>query len=416
MKIKRFQARNMREAMNRVRQELSGDAVILESRRLADGVEVVAAVDYDETPAQQTLRAVQAAEPPPPAAPRPQYAPSPVAASPWSPSPRSGDSELAALRREIAEVKSLIQSQLAGLSWSREKMQQPQRAGLFRALLGLGLEPALARELSAEAGTEADADQAKRGVLNGLARKLPVLPREPLIDTAGGQQVLALVGPTGVGKTTTIAKLAARYAERHGSRDIALISTDHYRIGAQEQLFHYGRLLGVPVQTARDAGELESLIGRLADRRLILIDTAGMGPRDRLLSNQLSLLRPLAGKLSSYLVMPGGASGGDCDHIVAQFRATPLAGCILTKLDEATRIGAALSAAVRHQLALAWVCDGQRVPEDLCAARADDLVRRACELARLLPQGRDEEMLADDYAAAQPGRQGLHGGASHVAV
>jgi flagellar biosynthesis protein FlhF len=416
MKIKRFQARNMREAMNRVRQELSGDAVILESRRLADGVEVVAAVDYDETPAQQTLRAVQAAEPPPPPiAPRPQY---PSAASP-SPSPwsaRSGDGELAALRREIAEVKSLMQSQLAGLSWSREKMQQPQRAGLFRALLGLGLEPALARELSAEVSAEQDGDQAKRSVLNGLARKLPVLPREPLIDTAGGQQVLALVGPTGVGKTTTIAKLAARYAERHGSRDIALVSTDHYRIGAQEQLFHYGRLLGVPVQTARDAGELEALLGRLADRRLILIDTAGMGPRDRLLSNQLSLLRPLAGKLSTYLAMPGGASTGDCDHIVAQFRATPLAGCILTKLDEATRIGAALSAAVRHQLALAWVSDGQRVPEDLCAVRAEDLVRRACELARLLPQTRDEETLADDYALAQSSRQSLHGGADHVAV
>lgn len=413
MKIKRFQARNMREAMNRVREELSGDAVILESRRLADGVEVVAAVDYDETPAQQTLRAVQAAEPPPPAAPRPQYTPAP-SPSPWS--ARSGDSELASLRREIAEVKSLMQSQLAGLSWSREKMQQPQRAGLFRALLGLGLEPALARELSGEVSAEQDADQAKRSVLSGLARKLPVLPREPLIDTAGGQQVLALVGPTGVGKTTTIAKLAARYAERHGSRDIALVSTDHYRIGAQEQLFHYGRLLGVPVQTARDAGELEALLGRLADRRLILIDTAGMGPRDRLLSNQLSLLRPLAGRLSTYLVMPGGASAGDCDHIVAQFRATPLAGCILTKLDEATRIGAALSAAVRHQLALAWVCDGQRVPEDLCAVRAEDLVRRACELARLLPQARDEEVLADDYAVAQSGRQAQHGGASHVAV
>ena len=412
MKIKRFTGRNMREAMAKVRAELSDQAVILESRRLADGVEVVAAVDYDQTLPQQSLRQAMEDERDwiPAASPEPEPPPRRP-----SPATVATDPDLSLLRQEIGEVKALMQSQFAGLSWSREKVQQPQRAALFRAMLGLGLEPALARELCGSGDGVAEVEQAKRAVLQALARKLPVLPQEPLIDTSEGQQVLALVGPTGVGKTTTIAKLAARYASRHGSRDIALVSTDHYRIGAQEQLFHYGRLLGVPVQTARDGNELQQLLERLSDRKLVLIDTAGMGPRDRLLANQLSLLRPLAGKLRSYLVLSGSASAGDCDHIVAQFRATPLAGCILTKLDEATRIGAALSASVRHQLALAWVCDGQRVPEDLCAARADDLVRRACELARLLPQSPDEELLASDYVRAMSPPSPRLGGA-HVAV
>lgn len=416
MKIKRFTARNMREAMNKVRDELSDQAVILESRRLADGVEVVAAVDYDETHQQQSLRPAPVAEPepiavsspPPPPPPRPQTQPPSMQAA--------NDVELTTLRQEIAEVKALMQSQLAGFSWMREKTEQPQRAALFRALLGLGLDAALARELGHSVEADADPDHAKRSVLQALANKLPMLPGEPVIDTAEGQQVIALVGPTGVGKTTTVAKLAARYTARHGSRDIALISTDHYRIGAQEQLFHFGRLLGVPVQSARDANDLQQMLASLSDRKLVLIDTAGMGPRDRLLANQLALLRPLLGKLRSYLVLPGGTSAGDCDHIVAQYRATPLAGCILTKLDEATRIGAALSATVRHQLPLAWVCDGQRVPEDLCAARADNLVRRACELTRLLPQSLDEELLASDYAASFTAKSARHGGAAHVAV
>jgi len=412
MKIKRFTARNMREAMNKVRDELSDQAVILESRRLADGVEVVAAVDYDETLPQQALRPAPRPEP----APTPAASPEPPRPRPAAPPPPASDPELATLRQEIAEVKALMQTQLAGFSWMREKSEQPQRAALFRALLGLGLDPVLARELGHSVASDADPEHAKRAVLQALANKLPMLPGEPLIDTTDGQQVIALVGPTGVGKTTTVAKLAARYTARHGTRDIALISTDHYRIGAQEQLFHFGRLLGVPVQTARDANELQQMLGSLADRKLVLIDTAGMGPRDRLLANQLALLRPLIGTLRSYLVLPGGGSAGDCDHIIAQYRATPLSGCILTKLDEATRIGAALCAAIRHQLPLAWVCDGQRVPEDLCAARADNLVRRACELPRLLPQRLDEELLAGDYTSAFHANAHRSGGAAHVAV
>ena len=405
MKIKRFTARTMRDAMAKVRQELSEDAVILESRRLADGFELVAAVDYDETPQQQALRPAPAVAAP---------APAPAITLPSRPA-FTPDPELSVLRAEIAEMKALMQSQLAGLAWSREKVQQPLRASLFRSLLNIGLDPALARELGGGEESPLGAEQARRSALHTLARRLPVLPQEPLIDPAAGPQVIALVGPTGVGKTTTIAKLAARCAARHGTRDIALISTDHYRIGAQEQLFHYGRLLGVPVQSARDANELEQLLDRLADRKLVLIDTAGMSPRDRLLANQLALLKPLAARLRSFLVLPGGSSAGDCDHIIGQYRAVPLAGCILTKLDEATRIGAALSAAVRHQLPLSWVCDGQRVPEDLCAARPDDLVRRACELARALPQTPDDETLAEGYAAALAPRAGAAPEVAHVA-
>jgi len=383
MKIKRFTAPSMREAMNQVRTTLSADAVILESRRTATGVEVVAAIDYDH------LSPPTAAEMPSPAA----------AATPSRPHFElrlQDDPELVALKRDVQDVKRLLQEQLGGLLWRDTKVNQPQRAQLFTRLSQLGLSAKLSRDLVAGLSPDHEGERADNAVLSDLAQRIPVLGNEAL--TEGG--VIALVGPTGVGKTTTIAKLAARYAAHFGTRDIALVSTDHYRIGAQEQLFTYGRLLGVPVHTARDASELEALLLKLADRRLVLIDTAGMGPQDRQLAAQLSLFRPLAGKLRTYLAMTASGQASDYEQTITQFRAVPLAGCILTKCDEATRIGAALSACIQHALGIAYLTDGQRVPEDLQLPRADELVRRSIALARQWPELPEDDELARRYGDA----------------
>ena len=385
MKIKRFTAPSMREAMNQVRSTLSADAVILESRRTATGVEVVAAVDYDHLTPPDVLAAQLQAH------------------APAAPAPRSSfelrlqdDPELIALKRDVQDVKRLLQEQLGGLMWSQTKTAQPQRAQLFSRLSQLGLSASLSRELVTGLSPDFDGERADNAVLSDFAQRIPVLTNEAL--TEGG--VIALVGPTGVGKTTTIAKLAARYAAHFGARDIALVSTDHYRIGAQEQLFTYGRLLGVPVHTARDATELEALLLKLADRKLVLIDTAGLAPRDRQLAAQLSLFRPLAGKLRTYLAMTASAQASDYEQTIAQFRAVPLAGCILTKFDEATRIGAALSATIQHQLGIAYITDGQRVPEDLQLPRGDSLVRRAIALSRQWPDRPEDDELARRFADA----------------
>jgi flagellar biosynthesis protein FlhF len=369
MKIKRFTAPSMRDAMHQVRSTLSADAVILESRRTANGVEVVAAVDCEHlAPVRQ------------PAATTPASVRAPVSAP-------VEDPELASLKLEVLEVKRLLKEQLGSPLVADPRGQHPQRTQLFSRLMELGLTAGLSRQLVSALAEGYEGERADNAVLSDLAQRIPVLHEVAPLE--GG--VIALVGPTGVGKTTTIAKLAARYAAHMGTRDIALVSTDHYRIGAQEQLFTYGRLLGVPVHTARDSAELEALLLKLADRKLVLIDTAGMAPGDRQLAAQLSLFRPLAGKLKTYLAMTASGQASDYEQTLAQFRAVPLAGCILTKLDEATRIGAALAATIHHQLGIAWLTDGQRVPEDLQLPRGDTLVRKALALARQWPDAANED-------------------------
>jgi len=400
MKIKRFAAATMREAMNQVRTVLSADAVILESRRTATGVEVVAAIDYDHL------------APPPDATLNPGATPATAPRNTFE-LRLQDDPELIALKRDVQDVKRLLQEQLGGLMWSQTKTHQPQRAELFGRLSQLGLSATLSRELVSALSPDFEGERADNAVLSDLAQRIPVLTNEAL--TEGG--VIALIGPTGVGKTTTIAKLAARYAAHFGTRDIALVSTDHYRIGAQEQLFTYGRLLGVPVHTARDATELEALLLKLADRKLVLIDTAGLGPQDRQLAAQLSLFRPLAGKLRTYLTMTASGQASDYEQTIAQFRAVPLAGCILTKLDEATRIGAALTATIQHQLGIAYLTDGQRVPEDLQLPRGDALVRRAISLSQQWPDRPEDDELARRFVdAAAAATRTAKQGAAHAAV
>jgi len=194
---------------------------------------------------------------------------------------------------------------------------------------------------------------------------------EDVVEKGG---VIALVGPTGVGKTTTIAKLAARYALRRGVRHAALISTDNYRVGAHEQLRTYGRLLDIPLRNALNKEELQSHLDDLVDKDLVLIDTAGMSQRDLRISEQLSVLKESKANIKVYLVLAATSQLSGLEETISVFRGINLDGCILTKLDEATSIGPALSAIIEQKLPLAYVSDGQRVPEDLHLARIDKLI------------------------------------------
>lgn len=491
MKIKRFIAKNMREAIRQVREEQGADAVILSNRRLNGGIEVVAAVDYDEALMQQSLRRASAPVAPPqpverPLAPEPEAVPPRLAAAVTSAGPdraaldhllaEFGQPESAprlssapsapvpepkpslssalpravaaaamtpafasiarqsqagtpiglpvgnqagnlaaamnavavsapepepvssqafeALKSELGGMRRMIEQQLSGLAWHDLKTHRPQRLAVLRAMADIGLEPSLARTIADEIPDATTPERARFLPLGMLARRIPVTKSDIILD--GG--IVALVGPTGVGKTTTIAKLAARYAERHGLRDIALVAMDHYRIGAQEQLYTYGRLLGVPVYTVSPHQSLADTLLKLADRKLVLIDTMGLSPRDNALAGQVEMLEQAHPKLRAYLVMAANAQAADQDEVVRRFGATQLSGCILSKLDETTRIGGALSVAVRHGLPLAYVTDGQRVPEDIEIAKADQLVIRAMQLARSLPAGIDDETLALQFA------------------
>ena len=401
MKIKRFLAKSMREAIRLVREEQGPDAVILSNRRVGSEIEVVAAVDYDVSLIQQVQR--QAAQETKevsetPAAEKVAPEKSVAAATPTiNPEPIKTDNvEITQVREELSDIRRLMERQLAGLIWKDLKQSQPERVAVLSVLNDIGLDNELARQIAGEVPEDTDSDRARFLPLGLLSRRIPVVKDDPVLE--GG--VIALIGPTGVGKTTTLAKLAARYAENFGTRDLALVTTDHYRIGAQEQLFTYGRLLGIPVHTASNSVELSELMTRLSDRKMVLIDTAGMAPRDLNLAAQFSELRGISKPVKTFLVMAANSQAGSLNEIVNRFGTTPLSGCILTKLDESTRIGGALSVAIRHNLPIAFTTDGQKVPEDLQQARADRLVIRAMQLVRQCPAEAEDSTLAVKFTGA----------------
>jgi flagellar biosynthesis protein FlhF len=231
-----------------------------------------------------------------------------------------------------------------------------------------------------------------------LARHLPIVNDPTCV--AGG--ITAIVGPTGAGKTTTVAKLAARWCMQHGSQDLALVSTDGYRIGAREQLATYARMLGAPMHTANGAKDLARVLERLKSKKLILIDTAGMGPRDVRLIEQLATLKYGASRARVLLALPAQAEGQALDEIVCAFVRIKPAACVLTKVDEAASLGGAISTVLRHHLKIAYVCNGQRVPEDLHASHLKRiwLVRAALELGQRSPAARDAGYLARNFGRA----------------
>ena len=411
MKIKRLCAANIREAMRKIREELGPEAVILSNQRTAAGFEIVAAIDYDEQtlqsmrqppseagaphrdaeahadaesgldePAKPPLVARREASPPPAA----DLAP-PERAAPSRPDKSrviwAQDPLLVEMRKEIQVMHNLLEQQLDSLAWGELAQRQPHRADLLSQLLDFGFSPDLCLRLAEAAAGESDPDRAWRLALESFARTLSVT--EDDILTRGG--VVALIGPTGVGKTTTIAKLAARYNLRHGPRRVALITTDSYRIGAFEQLSTFGVIMDAPVRLVRSAQELRDALSGFSDKSLVLVDTAGMSQRDLRLSQQFALLKD-APQIRNYLVLAANALHSVLREIATAFGRAPLSGAILTKVDETTRLGAALAAVHEKGLPLAYISNGQRVPEDLQPARINALIRMGEEFAGLYGQ------------------------------
>lgn len=419
MKVKRFFAPDIRQAIRMVREEQGPDAVILSNRRVKGGVEIVAATDYSEELFTQFQEAEGAPQRPAPsprgasvvnkyrqysddetddeaAETRPERVAarmteaSIVSAAVQGESAASAqDPLLAQVRDELKTLRAYLETQLAEMAWNNLSKHSPMQAEVVKRGVQFGLSHELARELAQSAQHAVDIDVAWNAYLARLAAKIPVADD----DTIAQGGIIALVGPTGVGKTTTVAKLAARYALRHGVRRIALITTDDYRVGAHEQLRTYGRLLDIPVRSASNAEELRSQLRDVADKELVFIDTAGISQRDIRLSEQLALLRDTQVKIKVNLVLAANAQTSGIEEAVHAFRRITLDGCILTKVDEAGVLGGVLSAVIEAGLPLTYVSNGQRVPEDLHLARADKLISEGLELMKQRRAVDEDEMV-----------------------
>ena len=293
---------------------------------------------------------------------------------PARPQPTAADVPVAQLAAEIQSIKALLERQLAGFAWGEMSRQTPTRALLLAEMLDAGFSSMLARRLTDELPDTLAAGDGRKWLATAINRRLRTLSVDNDIIDSGG--VFALVGPTGVGKTTTTAKLAARCVVRYGADRLALLTTDGYRIGAHEQLRIYGRILGVPVHVVRDSEDLRRTLVDLRDKHMILIDTVGMSQRDRMVAEQAAMLTR-AGEVRRLLLLNSGSRGDTLDDVIRAYAGEELAGCILTKIDEAPSLAPALDAVVRHGLLLAYVTNGQRVPEDIHLANRNYLLHRA---------------------------------------
>ena len=415
MKIKRFVAEDMRTALRKVSEALGSDAVILSNNRIDEGVEIVAAIDYDESLVNEpenklatkntnpfiqddeelsrthieqrnreaALDDVRYARNIPPRKAQAKKVINDIPVSFSSPASIQEQNKehlwteepaFMEMQSELKSLRGLLVNQLSGLSWGKETQYHPLRARLLQRLMSLGLSPKLSKDIASQVNEENDFDHNWRLALGELSHRIPVGENE-IIDQGG---IVALVGATGVGKTTTIAKLAARYTLKHGPHRVALITTDNYRVAAQEQLRSYARIMGIPMRVSGDADSLREALDSLQDKELILIDTAGMSQRDMMLNKQFAMLQAEGlPEIKTYLTLATNCQRGVLSETGDKFKEMNLSGCILTKVDETTSMGGAITVAIENNLPISYFCDGQQVPEDIHLARAHSIVSRS---------------------------------------
>ena len=398
MNVRKFTAATSKEALLLVREALGPDAVILSNRNADGGVEILALAAEDmaalaepvtDAPAvsPQTLSALTARRnvadmPAPPAALAAPIAAAPVMASPSQPpvADAANRAELKRMMDEIRSMRGMLEMQLAELAWAGQHRRNPVKADILREMLAAGFSASLSRHIAEKLPADASSQSGLFWLKSILARNLSTIGNENEILERGG--VYALVGPTGVGKTTTTAKLAARCVMRHGPGKLALITTDGYRIGGYEQLRIYGKILGVMVHSVKDESDLRIALDELKGKHTVLIDTVGVGQRDQMVSEQIAMLAAAGNRVKRLLCLNATSNGETLNEVVRSYVGKGLAGCILTKLDEAATIGSALDVVIRQKLNLYYIANGQRVPEDLHVANPQYLVDRAFKLKR----------------------------------
>jgi len=420
MRIQRYIAKDMRSALGQVREAMGPEAVILSTGTIGDQVEVVAAIDVEvarefaaprgaapltqnETIEHMPLRRAssqlsEALVPKVTAAPA---APAASVAAPAASAQAAQPAEHSELASEVKDMRRMLEAQLATLAWNDMSRRSPLQAAMLKELAQLGITQDLAGSLARKIPPNLNFSAARRFALATIARTVQVTG-DRWLETGGR---IAFAGPAGAGKTTLLAKLAARWVLRHGPRRVALVSADAVRIGAHEQMHMLGRLLGVTAHTVYDVAELPELLEALSGQQLVLIDTAGASPRDPDLARRLRLMNQANSRIETSLVIPASIQAGAIEEAMKLFAVAQPSSCVITKVDEAVSLGGVLSALVRHKLPVAYVSDGQRVPEDLQPARAHSLVSRAVEIASRNGATADDEVMQRRITGATDGRR-----------
>ena len=460
MNVKKFSAPTSREALRKVRESLGPDAVILSNRQSDGGVEILALANDDaaslsspaphspmaepapsldlglglppgrveqrmeprfenmaaEMPARRVVAspssyasktAAAAAAPSAPAQPRAASLDvdqiTAMVASAVASAKQNAAAEMQVMMGEIRAMRGMMETQLAEIAWGSTQAREPQKAAVLREMLAAGFSASLARYLIEKLPADRDAADSMRWIKTVLTRNLSAMANEDALIDQGG--VFALVGPTGVGKTTSTAKLAARCVMRHGPDKLALITTDAYRIGAHEQLRIYGKILGVMVHSVKDEADLRIALKELKNKHTVLIDTVGVSQRDHMVAEQVAMLQGTDANVKRLLCLNATSTQETLNEVVRAYQGSGLAGCIMTKLDEAASIGNVLDVVIRQKLNMFYVSCGQRVPEDLHLADPAALIERAFRLKQGAAAGQyaDSElplvMAAAGYAA-----------------
>lgn len=360
MKVKRFFAKDIREALNQVKVTFGEDAVILSNKTLKNGAEVVAAKGYEAIAAKRAEREAQQ---------------QPVAEEKdveWQ-----HDPAWIQIREEISSLRDLMTHQLTGLAWHNLENHRPVQAQLWRQLQTLQISTPLAQTMCDAIPQNTSFELSWQRVQTWLQEALPINKDEQLESG-----FLLMLGATGAGKTTTIAKLAAQLVKENSVEDVGLITTDSVRIGAHEQLRTYAMVLGVDFRIAEDQASFADALTHFANKRWVLIDTPGMNHKDQVWQTQMNELFRAGRALQPYLVLPATAQYQVLQQSVHTLAAYNLAGCIVSKLDEAISLGPLLSTVIETQLPIVYCCDGQSVPDDLHPAHAETLVTTAINLSQ----------------------------------
>ena len=356
MKVRRFVGKDSRSTMAQVRLEMGPDAVILSNKKVDGQVELLVALNLEDARADT------------------DPAMSSEAAASTVLENTANSPTLIELQKELGNLRGLLEGQLSQLAW-REMAGQPSvKATVYSRLVKLGLSRTLCRKIVDKLPARGELAEQWQTAQGLLVQGIQTMPEDELLDRGG---VIALVGSTGVGKTTTIAKLAASAIIRYGSEQVGLLTTDCYRIGAQEQLATFADYLNVPMLVATNGKQLAAGLDQLSGRKMILVDTAGMSQRDSRLHEQLSMLNSASRNINTYVVLPATAQQRALHEVVKVLDRQSLSGAIITKVDESASLGGVLDVVIRNRLKLAYVSAGQKVPEDITPARADELIRSA---------------------------------------